>query len=564
MSTQPQSPFTPDWIETPPGNNTFRSILKWGAPGAFKNPSTGFLQVIKEVLELEDADLKLPVNTGDTPVPEILASTPAAMDVAAFEEIVGMENVSVFGPDRVRFSSGKAMEDLMALRRGEISEICDIVVHPRDKADVQKVVSLCHEKKIPLQVYSGGSSVVSGLNCPRGGVTLVVSTHMNKMISFNEADQTITVEPGMSGPVYEALLNQAERQLNAQCAYTGGHFPQSFEFSTVGGWISALGSGQASSLYGDAADIVVAQEYVTPVGTFETHAYPATATGPKVGDIMKGSEGAFGVLVGVTLKVFEYMPQNNRQFAFMFPDFSSAVTAGRAISQGRFGMPAIFRISDAEETDVALKMYGLDKGVLAKFLKFKGMEPGQRCIVMGQAEGEKGFAVNVARMVKKTAKQHGGMSLTGYPMAKWYHGRFSDPYLRDALNDFGVLIDTLECSTTWDNLHHLHQKVRAVVKSRARTICMTHASHFYAQGTNLYFIFITRDASVKEFRRYQRSIIDAIEAAGGSLSHHHGVGRMMAPWMQRHLGEVQMDTLRALKNHFDPNGIMNPGALGLP
>ncbi len=564
MSSQPKTPFVPAWIETPPGQNTFRSILKWGAPDAFKNPSPGFLKVIKEQLHLTDSDFKAPADTGNNQIPDTIESTPAALNVAAFEEVAGMENVCVSGPERLRYSSGKAMEDLMALRKGNISDTCDIVVHPRDKADVQKVVALCHEKRIPLHIYSGGSSVVSGLNCPKGGVTLVISTHMNRMIRFNETDQTITVEPGMSGPFYEELLNQAKTRLNARCAYTGGHFPQSFEFSTVGGWISALGSGQASSLYGDAADLVIAQEYVTPAGTFETHAYPATATGPKVGEIMKGSEGALGVLVSVTLKVFEYLPENNRQFAFMFPDFTTAVEAGRMICQGRFGMPAIFRISDAEETDVALQMYGLDKGILAKFLKFRGMEPGKRCLVMGQAEGEKGFAANVARMVKKTAKQHGGLYLTGYPMAKWYHGRFSDPYLRDALNDFGVLIDTLECATTWENLHHLHREVRAKVKSRPRTICMTHASHFYAQGTNLYFIFITRESDLEDFRRYQRTIIDAIEAAGGSLSHHHGGGRMMAPWMERHLGAVQMDILRALKNHLDPNGIMNPGALGLP
>ncbi len=557
----------PPWIETPPRKNSFRSIFKWGDSAAFKNPSPGFLRVIQRELKLTDNDFKGMENTGDGLVPDDLAIDPSSAldntDIQAIQEMVGKENISLAPYDRIKFASGKAMEDIMKLRQCEICEISDLVVHPRDRADVKAVVAHCHEKAIPVHVYGGGSSVTFGLNCPKGGITLVLSTHMNRKLAFNEANQTITVEPGMMGPVFEDLLNRAPDTLGAKTAYTCGHFPQSFEFSSVGGWVVALGSGQASSLYGDAGDLVISQEYVTPTGGFKTLEYPATATGPKVSEIMKGSEGCFGVLVSVTLKVFEYMPENNKQFAFMFPDFRSAVDAGRQISQGRFGMPAIFRISDAEETDVALQMYGLEGGILDKFLKFKHLQKGKRCIVMGQAEGEKGFAANVFSRIKRIAKQNQGMYLTGYPMRKWYHGRFSDPYMRDALNDYGVLIDTLECSVTWADLHHLHGQVRTVVKANPNTICMTHASHFYAQGTNLYFIFITKMKDLEGFRNYQQSIIDAIEKAGGSLSHHHGVGRMMAPWMEDHLGCEQMNILRAVKSHLDPKGIMNPGGLGL-
>lgn len=555
--------FTPLWLETEPEHNSFRSIFKWGARQAFKNPSHGFLAVIKQGLNLSDADFVTMENTGNHPVAASIPLNLSPAHLAELEKIVGKENLSLAAYDRLKYTKGKAMEDIMRLRQGQVNDICDAVVHPRHKQDVVSIVQFCHGQKIPVHVYGGGSSVTFGLDCPKGGVTLVLSTHMNKCIAFNETNQTITVEPGMMGPVYEDLLNQAPEKLSAKKAYTGGHFPQSFEFSSVGGWVVTLGSGQASSLYGDAADLVISQEYVTPKGSFKTLDYPATATGPKLNEIMKGSEGCFGVLVSVTMKVFEYLPANDRQFAFMFPSFEAAAAAGRQISQGRFGMPAIFRISDAEETDVAMQMYGLEGGILDKLLNFKGMAPGRRCLVMGQAEGEKGFAANVVRQVKKIAGQNKGMFLTGYPMRKWYHGRFSDPYMRDALNDYGVLIDTLECSTTWENLHHLHRSVRAVVKSRPNTICMTHASHFYAQGTNLYFIFITRMTDLEGFRVYQQSIIDAIETAGGSLSHHHGVGRMMAPWMARHLGKEQMELLRAVKAHLDPRGIMNPGGLGL-
>ncbi len=563
MKNQNSGLSMPPWLNTPPTQQSFRSIFKWGAPEAYKNPSHGFLAVIARGLGLCDNDFMSMADTGENQVPRDLPFALDKQDVLAVEKIVGKENISCIGYDRVKFSSGKAMEDLIRLRSGRVEAVCDLVVHPRNKEDVAQVVALCHDRKIPVHVYGGGTSVTFGLDCPKGGITLVMSTHMDKMIAFNETDQTITVGPGMMGPVYEDLLNRAPLTLGAEKSYTGGHFPQSFEFSSVGGWVAAMGSGQASSLYGDAADLVIAQEYVTPAGRFKTLGYPATATGPRINEIMKGSEGCFGVLVAVTLKVFEYLPGNTRPFAFMFPDFDLAVRAGRRISQGRFGMPAILRISDAEETDVAMQMYGLEGSILDRFLRFRGQGPGTRCLVMGQAEGERGFAANVARKVRQIARQHRGIFLTGYPMKKWYHGRFSDPYLRDALNDYGILIDTLECSVTWENLARLHRSVRAVVKERPCTICMTHASHFYAQGTNLYFIFITRAKGLGEFRSYQQSIIDAIEKSGGSLSHHHGVGRMMAPWMERHLGLAQMDILRALKAHLDPRGIMNPGALGL-
>jgi alkyldihydroxyacetonephosphate synthase len=170
----------------------------------------------------------------------------------------------------------------------------------------------------------------------------------------------------------------------------------------------------------------------------------------------------------------------------------------------------------------------------------------------------------VARKIKRIAREHGAMYLTGYAARKWEKTRYTEPYMREDLGDYGILIDTLETGVTWDNLHRLHEGVRAYVKSRPDTMCMTHASHFYPQGTNLYFIFIARMNDPEEFRKFQRGIIDNIQKYGGSLSHHHGVGRMIGPWMEKHLGKEQMAVLRALKQHFDPHNIMNPGGqLGL-
>ena len=555
--------FIPDWKKNVPTHQSFRSIFKWGAKDEFKNPSQGFFSVIKEELGLSDDDFQTPVRLGETIVENSCKTAMSPEEIILFENIVGRENCFIDTYDRLKYSTGKAMEDIFDLREEKIENISDIVLHPKNREEIQKILELCHAKKIPLHVYGGGSSVTLGLSCPKGGVTLVMNTHMNKMIQFSEINRTITVEAGMMGPAYEKLLNSAPEKLDADNNYTGGHFPQSFEYSTVGGWVVTLGSGQASSYYGDAYDLVVSQEYITPEGSFKTHDFPATATGPKINDIMKGSEGCFGVLVAVTMKIFRFQPENSRQFTFMFPKFENAITAARQISQADSGMPSIFRVSDPEETDVAMKMHNLEKSIIGKVMGLKGLKPGSRCLLMGQTDGDKAFSNNLFKQIKKICSRNYGSNLSGYPMRKWHKGRFSDSYMRDALNDYGVLIDTLEASVTWENLEKLYHGVRDHIKQHPDTICMTHASHFYDQGTNLYFIFITKMGKIDEFRTFQRSIIEKIEENGGSLSHHHGVGRMMAPLMEKHLGKTQMGVLRALKKHFDPNNIMNPGGLGL-
>lgn len=562
MKTKPQ----PQWIDRAPEKGSYRSIFKWGAPEQFKHPGPGLLNELKIRLGLTDADFTLRENTGRNPVK---ASAPPALSmehIQAFEALLSKDNVCVDDYSRVKYSHGKAMEDIYSLRNESPQHVTDCALHPRDKNDVKAVVGYCNTHSIPVQVFGGGSSVTLGLQSTRGGVTLVIGTHMNRVLAFNEKNQTITVEPGIMGPDYEHALNTAPNSFGASCPYTGGHFPQSFEFSSVGGWVVTLGSGQASSYYGDAYHLVISQEYVTPAGSFKTLDFPGTATGPKVNDIMKGSEGCFGVLVAVTMKVFKYRPENAKPFAFMLPSWEAAVNAARDISQGEFGMPSILRISDAEETDIGLKMKLNPKvmNLLERFLAFRGLEADKRCMLIGQADGEAGFAKNVKKNVVRICKAHGGMSITPYPMTMWKHGRYNDSYLREDLNDMGVMIDTLESSVTWDKIHVLHKGVRSYIKSHKNTICMTHASHFYPQGTNLYFIFLTPMPHEDEFRSFHRGIIDAIVQYGGSLSHHHGVGRMMGPYMERHLGKEQMAVLKALKKHFDPKGILNPGGtLGL-
>jgi alkyldihydroxyacetonephosphate synthase len=556
--------FYPRWTHEPPDPASYRSIFKWGQPDRFKHPNARLYDLLKQTLGLSDADFQNKHALGDAPVRLDRPSSLPMECIRRISAMVGEENISLADYDRVKFATGKTAEEAWLLRQGKAAAVPDLVVHPRDRQDVQRIIAYCHQTHLPVYIYGGGSSVNLGLQPVSGGITLVMQTHMNRVLGFNETDQTIRVEPGISGPAYEQALNFAPERFKAKRRYTGGHFPQSFEHSTVGGWICALGSGQLSSYYGDMCDLVLGQEYVTPAGTFKTLDFPATATGPKLNDMMKGSEGAFGVLVALTLRIFRHMPQNRRRFAFVFPSWENTVQAAREISQGEFGRPSLLRISDPEETEIALRLYGIQATAVDRWLQIRGFKPARRCLCLGHSEGEKGLARHVYRNIRRIGRRQQGAYLTGYPVKLWERGRYQDPYLREDLNDFGILIDTLESAVAWSDFHRLHQGVRRFIKQRPHTVCMAHASHFYPQGTNLYFIFIAKVQDLDEYRRLQAGIIDTILQHGGSLSHHHGVGKLMAPWMERHLGKVQMDALKALKHYFDPHGIMNPGGtLGL-
>lgn len=552
--------FEPAWTEEAPAPGSYRSIFKWGDPAAFKHPNRRLYEMLKQTFGLSDDDFRQKTREGNEPVsvddPSISLSGSQA---ETLQKIVGIENTASDDYSRVKYSNGKTAEEAIRLRNGINGPLSSLIVHPRNKQEVAEIVTFCDSEGIPIYVYGGGSSVNLGFQPVKGGITLVLNTHMNRIVEFNEINQTVTVQPGMMGPDYEKALNSAPSLFKAKRRYTGGHFPQSFEYSSVGGWVVTLGSGQNSSYYGDAYDLVISQEYVTPQGSFVTLDYPATATGPKVNDIMKGNEGSFGILVELTMKVFRYMPENRKNFAFIFPSWGSAVNASREICQGEFGMPSVFRISDPEETDIAFKLYGIEGTVIDKMIQLRGFKPGERCLYIGHTEGEKRFSKHVKKKVKQICRQHGAMYITGYPVANWHHGRFRDPYMREDLQDFDIVIDTLETSVTWDNLHQVHQGVRKYIKSRPATICMTHASHFYPQGTNLYFIFFSKFKDLDEYKAFQEGILDKIQEFGGSLSHHHGVGKMIGPRMESHIGKEQMDILRAIKRHLDPNTILNPG-----
>ena len=563
MSKKPR--FTPAWIEQAAAPDSYRSLFKWGDPHSFKHPNRGMVALIQETFGLSDAELVKPQHTG---LERFEVSAPSRLDaqhLQTLEQIVGQENVSTAAYDRTRASYGAGMIDALRLRHHIIENIADAVVAPRSQTEIEQLVAYCDRERIPMVVFGGGSTVTRGMEAVNGGVAIDMSAHMNQMVRFNEIDQTITVQAGMSGPALEELLNHAPEKMGSQRAYTCGHFPQSFEYSTVGGWVVTRGAGQNSTYYGKIEDIVLAQEYVTPRGIFKTPEFPRCATGPDFDQIMMGSEGTFGILTNVTLKVKRYMPENRRRYSYMFKDWRTAQAACREIMQAEFGFPSVFRLSDPEETDVAMKMYHIEGTIADSALKMLGYRPMQKCLLLGYTEGEKTFSANVNRKIRQICRRHGAFDLSFAPAtSNWEQGRFRDPYMREDLQDFGILLDTLECAVSWSQMDHVYETVRAYIKSRPQTVCMTHLSHAYPQGGNLYFIFIAKIDTINEFLGLQYGILEAIQKSGAAMSHHHGVGKQTAPWLEGQIGAPAMDVIRALKEHFDPHYIMNPGGtLGL-
>ena len=557
--------FEPKWIKGEFPKDSYRSIFKWGDPLQIKVPKESLYKMLKETFHLDDEFFKeYKENLGFDKVEYDIPGKLSEDQIKKFKEIVGEEYVRTDDYARLSVAYGKTMYDILRLRNKLVENIPDAVIYPDTKEQIEKIVEYCSEEKIPVYVYGGGSSVTRGVECTKGGVSLDMRLRFNKVISFNEVDQTITVEAGMSGPKLEEVLNDAVKLFGAKRPYTCGHFPQSFEYSSVGGWVVTRGAGQNSTYYGTIDDIVIGQEYETPKGNIKTDTYPRKATGPDIGHIMMGSEGAFGVLTHVTLRVFRYMPETIKRFSFMFKDWETAQKAAREIMQSEGGYPSVFRLSDPEETRIMLRLYGVDDSPLRHLFKVRNFKEGEMCLFLGFTNGEKGFSRNCAKVVRKVAKAYGGMSLTGIVTKSWEKGRFNDPYMRDTMQDFGIVTDTMECSVNWSNMSKVHRDVRTYCKSRPDTICMTHMSHVYPQGANLYFIFIAKMSDPMEYKNYHAGILDAIQKSGASMSHHHGIGKMFGPWLEGYIGQNEFNIFRALKDHFDPDNIMNPGGtLGL-
>lgn len=540
--------------------NTYRDIFKWGDKRETPIDS-GTLKIIKEKFGYTESDLQVKHLFGNQ---EVKLGSQCQLEksiIKKLAEIVGSENIKDDDFSRASHAHGKFYAELLKLRKGEILSPPDLVIYPRSEEDIIRILEVCNINKIAIIPVGGHSSVTCGVETPNKGISLDLTKHLNKVLEVNTINSTSTVQSGMFGPAFENYLN------NFGEGFTCGHFPQSFEYSTVGGWVAAKGAGQASTGYGKIEHMVLSLKVITPSGIIETKTYPASAQGWDLHPIFIGSEGTLGVITQVTMKIHKHKPENTKYASFIFKNFDSAVTAMRTTMQSGIGLPHLFRISDPEESEIAFKSKNFDNTFADKFLNLLGYKSGNRCLMFVAVDGSKQYVNQVIKSIKKITKNQGAFFIGAGPTKKWLEQRYSSAYLRDPLMDLGIMTDTLETAVMWDNLIPLWNAVRNYLKSRKKTVVMVHISHVYENGANLYFTFLSpmqKGNELNDYHEYHKGIIETIQSHKGSLSHHHGVGKTLASWMEKEIGSDALKLMQAIKNQLDPNGIMNPGnTLGL-
>ncbi|UYM07121.1 FAD-binding oxidoreductase [Solicola gregarius] len=466
-------------------------------------------------------------------------------DLDALAEIGGPDSVSVEHASRLRHAGGKSTTDLLR-RQGPRQDAPDAVVEPPTPEAVVRVLEYCSQRRIAVVAYGGGTSVVGGVDPVRDGFDAVVSLDLCRLVSLASLDTTsglATLGAGLTGPQAEALLGEHGLSL--------GHFPQSFEHASIGGFAATRSSGQASSGYGRFDDMVHAVTVATPRGTIRLGRAPASAAGPDLRQLFLGSEGTLGVITDVTVRVHP-VPSHTSYASWTFPDFASGADAVRTLVQAG-GRPTVIRLSDEAETATNHLIAGAADA-----------PPGCSAVATFEGESERAeFELAYARRMLEAA---GGTWQGADTAQAWERGRFQAPYLRDSLLREGVLVETLETATTWSNLATLRAAVTDALASAlgdTAPLVMCHLSHTYATGASLYFTVACAraDDPIGQWSTAKHAVGDAIANAGGTITHHHAVGRDHLPWMHDEIGGLGIDVLRAVKSAVDPAGILNPGKL---
>ena len=486
----------------------------------------------------------------DRPAVERPSLTPPAIAPALLEQLAGIlgpEHVLTDDETRRLRTRGKSTPDLLRARAGDLSDAPDAVVRPGSHDDVAAVLAFAVEHHHAVVPFGGGTSVTGGLVARREGFAGVLSldlVRMKRLLAVDEESMTATLEPGLRGPEAEAVL--------AAEGLTLGHYPQSFEYASIGGFAATRSSGQASAGFGRFDSLVVGLTVATPRGRLDLGRAPASAAGPDLRQLVLGSEGAFGVITSVTVRV-RPLPSVRVYEGWRWPSFTEGATAMRTLAQSGL-LPTVLRLSDEAETAINLA----DPGAI-------GGESSAGCLMVTGFEGEAAAVEAKRAAVAAVLDGLGGASVGTGPGEAWVRGRFDAPYLRDSMLDVGVLVETLETATFWSNLDRVYGEVKGALERELGqpALVLCHISHVYETGCSLYFTVAAKegDDAVADWRRAKAAASDAMVAAGATITHHHAVGTDHKPWFAEEIGPLGVSVLRAVKADLDPTGILNPGVL---
>jgi len=504
-----------------------------------------------------------PRATPPVPVGEISLTPSRLPDTArdALVELLGAENVHTDRESRLRRAGGKSYLDLLRRREGDASEAPDAVVTPGTTEETAALLAMCAGHGVVVVPFGGGTSVVGGLAGIDPDDRPTIAVDLARMASVQALDvpsSLVTVGPGMRGPALEEALGRD--------GLTFGHLPQSWEFATLGGYAATRSAGQNSTGVGRFDELVAGLTLATPSGVLELGHPPASAAGPDLLGLALGSEGTLGVITELRLRVRPKPPASAYE-GWSFRSWPIGLAALQRLA--RHGLlPDVVRLSDPDETRANLLMAsGGGARALRASLRTRGH--GHGCLLVLGWEDQPTLVRARMRAAATLLREENAIRLGRRVGESWRKHRFQAPYLRDTLMDAGLLVETLETAATWSALPTVYDAVRralreSLTRDGKRPLIMSHVSHGYPTGASLYVtVLADRDDAlpIQQWLAAKRAATDALLATGGTLTHHHAVGADHRPWLEREIGPLGVEVLRAVKERLDPTGICNPGVL---
>lgn len=465
---------------------------------------------------------------------------------------------------RIRHARGQSLPDWLAMRSGDFDTFPDGVARPETGEQVRQLLQLASDHRFTIIPYGGGTSVAGHIN-PLAGDTAVLTlslARMNRLLDLDPDSQIATFGAGTPGPLVES-------QLRAR-GYTLGHFPQSFELSTLGGWIASRSSGQQSLRYGRIEQLFAGGTVETLQGTLTIPTLPASSAGPDIREMVLGSEGRLGVITEARVRVTP-LPERESFHVLFFPDWHLAREAARRMVQAKIPL-SMLRLSNPTETRKQLALAGHPAQIrlLGKYLGLRGAGDGKCLMTIGITGSRRHCRFGLAE-ARRFCKPFRAVYLGTGMGRKWAEKRFAMPYLRESLWQQGYAVDTLETATDWDNvdnlMHRIEHNLQTGLQDRHWPVhVFSHLSHVYPQGSSIYttYVFPVADSyqtTLQYWQQLKHSTSALIVANRGTISHQHGVGKDHAPWLPVEKGETAMLALRGLVATFDPDGRLNPGTL---
>jgi len=466
---------------------------------------------------------------------------------------------------RIRYGFGKSYHDIIRIFTGKIPPLPGFILFPETENDVAHILQQASQNKISIVPFSGGSNVTGAFELNDNNISCVVNLQrMNKTVEIDETSHTATFETGIFGPALEKILNAK--------GFTLGHFPQSFEYSTLGGWLATRSGGQESGQYGKIEDMVLGIRAVTPAGTIDTKYFPKHASGIDTFRLFIGSEGTLGIITQAKLRIHK-RPKEYQWKVALFKTFDEGMKAVKELIQSGIH-PGIMRLSDPLETKLFSAMRNSEtqgfKKWIGSLIKSRIARKGfkEPCILMMRFAIRNSADHHSAKTSVEILKSLNGFILPASTAGNWEEHRFTLPYLRDTLIEHRAMIDTFETIAYWKNTSALYSNVKDSLRKSdfydKGGLLFCHLSHIYEPGACLYFTMMSpmeNGSEEKQWWNYKTLVTDAIVNSGGAVSHHHGVGTDHQQWYLKTTSEGEMKLLQAIKKHLDPNGIMNPGKL---